>query len=114
MSEFVPSYGLVRHCSVDANRFSGVSMRNSVFVVALLAGLAAPAFAQAQQSGEPSSDEAHMNEVVCKKQPPPTGSRLPGKTVCLSNREWQAIWDESKRATNGMQNKSISNGPTGG
>jgi hypothetical protein len=60
-----------------------------------------------------AADDGHLNETVCKKQPAPTGSRIAGKTVCMTNREWLALWDESKRAASSMQNKPISKGPSG-
>jgi hypothetical protein len=93
-------------------------MRIHLLAVSLLLAVPAladgtPGTASTTQGAAASTDESHLDETVCKKQPPPTGSRIAGKTVCMTNREWLALWDESKRAASAMQNKSISNGPTG-
>ena len=94
-------------------------MRIHFFAMSLL--LAVPTLADGPSGMTPtpqgtsaaSTDDAHLDETVCKKQPPPTGSRIAGKTICMTNREWQALWDESKRAASAMQNKPISKGPSG-
>ena len=75
--------------------------------------LTVPALAEAPQAETPapagavSSYDAHMNEVVCKRQPPPTGSRIAGKTLCMTNRDWLALWDLSQQMTNKMQDPKI-------
>jgi hypothetical protein len=92
-------------------------MRKQIFALATAMLLVGPVLADepapANASDPAATDEAHLDEMVCKKQPPPTGSRIAGKTVCLTNRQWLALWDESKRATAAMQNKSIGKGSTG-
>jgi hypothetical protein len=51
---------------------------------------------------EPSGD-ASLDEVVCKTQPPPTGTRVGGTRVCKTNREWLQDEDALNRARNNEQ-----------
>ncbi|GAA0554264.1 hypothetical protein GCM10008941_37860 [Rhizomicrobium palustre] len=87
-------------------------MRKVVLAGVLLFGLAAPALADGVDP-QAAADEAHLNEVVCKKQPPPVGSRIGEKTVCLTNREWQAKWAAAKRDSQAMQSSTIGAGGAG-
>jgi len=92
-------------------------MRYQLFAMSFAAFLSVPALAQTTPEATPApaaTEDSHLNEMVCKKQPPPTGSRIAGKTVCMTNREWLAAWSASQDATKAMQNKSMTQMPGGG
>jgi hypothetical protein len=42
--------------------------------------------------------DASLDEVVCKNEPAPTGSRIGGSRTCKTNREWLADEDALNRA----------------
>ena len=101
----------------------GRVMRKRTIVLAAAAILWTPLLAAAPGPGiyDPdnkpdqatSTDEAHLDEMVCKMMSPPTGSRLGAKKVCMTNRQWMALWDSSKAGVRAMQNKSLSKGGGG-
>jgi hypothetical protein len=67
-----------------------------------------PATAIPPKLGTVSLDEAHLDEKVCKQMPPKTGSRIPGETICMTNRLWIQLWRDSVHTTHIMQSKPIS------
>lgn len=93
-------------------------MRNQLLALSFAVFVTAPALADTPATVAPAptgavatTDDAHLDEMSCRKQPPPTGSRIAGKTVCMTNREWLATWDASKSATQDMQNKPVNRMP---
>jgi hypothetical protein len=93
-------------------------MRNQFVALSLTVFLAVPALADATASAAPAqpgaaatTEDDHLDEMSCRKQPAPTGSRIAGKTVCMTNREWLAVWNASKSATQDMQNKPMDKMP---
>ena len=54
-----------------------------------------------------TTDKADPNAVVCRKQAPPTGTRLGGKTICLTNHDWQTLWQETRKGLQEMQNRPL-------
>jgi hypothetical protein len=79
---------------------------------------AAPSFAQTSQAMNPVPNSAgdsrtslsqpnndtvsaqnasSLNEVMCKNEPPPTGTRTGGMRVCKTNREWLQDEDAMNR-----------------
>lgn len=88
-------------------------MRFLVIAVAYAMALIPSALAEEASTapvtlGAVSMDEAHLNEKVCKQLPPKTGSRIPGETICMTNRQWITLWRDSAHIVHIMQNKSIS------
>ena len=56
----------------------------------------------AQQPATPAEDP---NEVICKKLPPETGTRLArAKKECHTRREWEEMAEEAKQSTEKAQN----------
>ncbi len=75
--------------------------------LALIAAVAVPVAAQtpAPQATPPAQSAAKVNEldkVVCKKEDS-LGSRLSAKRVCLTVREWRQQAEDSREATERLQ-----------
>jgi hypothetical protein len=51
--------------------------------------------------------DASLDEVVCKDQPAPTGSRIGGARVCKTNREWVQDEDAMNRERMIEQQRSV-------
>lgn len=71
--------------------------------------------ASALIAGEPDSaelvDESHEKAndpatIVCKRQPPPAGSRIQGKKVCKTNAAWKAEKEAAGVAARERQDRS--------
>jgi hypothetical protein len=58
---------------------------------------AAPTAAPAAPAKPPKPNRD--DQVVCKSQPEP-GSRLGGKTVCMTRREWEQMSDDARDSRN--------------
>ncbi|MGA9796371.1 MAG: hypothetical protein WBQ17_12655 [Rhizomicrobium sp.] len=104
---------------------------NIVLVSAATVLLAAPCWAQTSQAMNPAPNSAYdsrtsmsqpnndtvnapndpsLNEVVCKNEPPPTGTRIGGERVCKTNREWLADEDARNRQRGINGNTDFSHG----
>ncbi|GAA0554271.1 hypothetical protein FHS83_001722 [Rhizomicrobium palustre] len=91
-------------------------MRLLICMGVFAAAIAGPVMAEenVQQPSEMSTtSEAWLNQTVCKRRPPPTGSRIGGEKVCMTNRQWQFMWSEARHGVDRMQNKPISKGGSG-
>lgn len=104
----------------------------NIALVAVAAVLfAAPSFAQTSQAmnpvpnastdsrtsmSQPNGDTVNapgdpsLNEVTCKNEPPPTGTRTGGKRVCKTNREWAQDQDAMNRQRELNGNTDFSHG----
>jgi hypothetical protein len=58
----------------------------------------------------PPSD---WDRIECKRLPPPTGSRLGGKTVCQTVRQWQRLMQDSQEYVDRMRSRGGLPGATG-
>ena len=74
-------------------------MKTSKIAVAAGAAFLFSPSASALMAGQPETarlvDENHESAddpatIVCKRQPPPAGSRIQGKKVCKTNAAWKA------------------------
>jgi len=97
-------------------------MRKPVVVLSFIAALTCPAWSDdsapaaqqpAVQSNAQAPADAHLDETVCKKQPPPIGSRLGAKTVCMTNRQWEELYNNTRNSVRGMQNNGLGAKPLG-
>ena len=97
-------------------------MRKSVAILSFVTALTCSAWGAepspavqlpATQSDAQTSANAHLDETVCRKQPPPTGSRLGAKTVCMTNRQWEEMYSNNRTAVRGMQNNGLGSKPSG-
>jgi hypothetical protein len=104
-------------------------MRKSSLVFLVAAALcSAPAFAQVGAANNPVTTTASpvrtsmgapvanpqptgyrsLDEIACRDEPPPTGSRIGGSHVCKTQREWLAQDDALNRAR-GVQDQATFN-----
>ena len=95
-------------------------MRKSVFVLLFTASAMMPLAAFGDGSAAPvttgdttiSDRTTDLDQVICKKIGPPTGSRIGGKTVCQTKKQWLLLETESQDTLSKAQNSS--NMPAGG
>ncbi len=76
----------------------------------LCAGLVAVAPAMAQvdttlQAAAPESVSA-VSEVICRRVPPPTGSRIGPRNICKTQHEWDLINREARTVVEEAQYRS--------
>lgn len=69
--------------------------------------------AQPAPAMTPAAAKDPMDEMVCRKETL-TGSRLGGKRVCLTRREWDQITRDSQDALRKTQDKSGAKNPSSG
>jgi hypothetical protein len=62
----------------------------------------APA-APTQPAAAPAAAQADGDKVVCRTEPPATGSRLGTRRTCRTQREWDDIREQSQKETNKME-----------
>lgn len=54
-----------------------------------------PAGAAAPQANT-AAENAYLDKVICKKQPPPTGTLLGTRSICHTERDWREITRRSR------------------
>jgi hypothetical protein len=78
----------------------------SAFGLAMSATVAAadpaPA-APTQPAATTSSAQADADKIVCRTEPPATGSRLGSRRTCRTQREWDDIREQSQKETSKME-----------
>ncbi len=57
-------------------------------------------------------DMGDPKTTVCKKFPPPIGSRIGARRICMTRAEWKTQREEILRTMDGIQNRHA--GPAGG
>jgi hypothetical protein len=63
--------------------------------------------APAEPAADPAAPAENPDEVICKKLPSETGTRLgKNRKECHTRREWNQIAEESKRSTQDAQHKN--------
>ncbi|MBC7987626.1 MAG: hypothetical protein H7X93_13315 [Sphingomonadaceae bacterium] len=79
-------------------------MRSWIWVLAVPAiGFAIPAPAQDGLAGESFTGP---NEVQCRRIPPPPGSRLGQRNVCMTRAEWRRLEQEHRDVVQRQQDMS--------
>lgn len=58
----------------------------------------------------PASDP---NRVVCKPGKAPIGSRIPGPSICLTQKDWDAMAAVSKQTTEKLQERGLTTAAPG-
>jgi hypothetical protein len=53
------------------------------------------------------------DEIICKKEPPPVGTRMGSRKICKTVREWRLIQEEAKAATDEIQRNQGTKNPQG-
>lgn len=84
-----------------------------IFKIATLAAAAtmiaaAPASAQSNSSND-SADAGETNaanRIVCRRFPPPTGTRIGPRRVCKTQHEWDIIDQETRDVMENVGNRS--------
>ena len=70
----------------------------------------APAAAPATASQDDGVTDADLDKIVCRRQPPPTGTRLGARNVCLTVRQWRIVEEDSQKALTNQQTVGSSSG----
>lgn len=83
----------------------------STVSLGLAAGLAAlsAAPASAQQttaSNDQTNDPNPVSTIVCRRYPPPTGSRIGPRRICKTQHEWDQIDEENRSIVENIGNRS--------
>jgi Flp pilus assembly protein CpaB len=101
-------------------------MKKSVLLMIAAVAFAAPALAEdvvpasapsAQAptaQGDAPASTSSLDQVVCKKMPPPTGTRLGSRRVCQTEREWRDLMLRSQENITHSQQKGAGYGGPGG
>lgn len=61
----------------------------------------------AQQPAQDEVEASDNDKVVCKKEPPPIGSRMGGKKVCRTVAEWRRIQATAKQVTDEIKGRNV-------
>jgi hypothetical protein len=62
-------------------------------------------------SAQNPQQKADEDKVVCRKEPPPVGSRLGGRKVCRTVKEWRRIDEDARAAAGEMQQQGRGDPP---
>jgi hypothetical protein len=60
--------------------------------------------APAPQAAQTASNGANLDEIVCRSEPPPTGSRLGASRECHTVRQWNERMRQDQRMTQMQEN----------
>ena len=63
------------------------------------------AAAAAAEKMQEEAGQADRNVMVCKKFPPPTGTRMRARQICKTKAEWDFLEDETYDAVDRVQRK---------
>jgi hypothetical protein len=83
----------------------------SIFVTVAACALFAAGSAYA---GDASPKPADKDPVICKTTPPPVGTRLGGRHICMKASQWEQRRQQSQDALTNSQNRGQINGVKGG
>jgi hypothetical protein len=80
----------------------------TLFVAAVVVPLAAWADDKAPTPPVATSQSqvSDLDQVICKRLPPPTGTRLGGKTVCQTKKQWLELETNSQDTLERAQKSS--------
>jgi len=51
------------------------------------------------------SEPSEATEVVCRRMPPPTSSRLGSRNICKTKADWEALREQSRREVQQQQDR---------
>ncbi len=98
-------------------------MSKPVLVMLLAVAMAAPIWAaddpaaSGQAGSQPptaAENSSGPDTVVCKNFPPPTGSRIGGRRICHTEREWEQLQFEAQQALKRFQGAGAVSTPNAG
>lgn len=108
----VPVLALLSACGTSSKD------RHTQVVVTPEARRVVEAEKQAAESGAQPADAAPTlasndpDEVICRYEPPPTGSRLGKRRICATRSEWDALADSAREETRLLQSGGKTCTPT--
>jgi len=85
-------------------------MKHSALLLAAFV-LSVPALAFADDATPAAASDSDQDKIVCRKGEPITGSRLPGPTVCHTQREWDQMRRDAQSTTTQMEMKGTLHNP---
>ncbi len=74
-------------------------------IAPLLIAAQAPSQGPASAAPESAAKVSIIDKVVCKKFPPPTGTRMRARTICKTQVEWNLIRQEEQNALERVQGR---------
>lgn len=82
-----------------------VKFTSVALAVGLAAALPSTGFAQQQTDAADNTDNATnaANEIICRREPPPVGSRIGARRICKTRLEWDRIRDEARQTLQDAQ-----------
>jgi hypothetical protein len=90
-------------------------MRTTTLLALTVSALMASGTLAFAASSAPANADKDPNRIVCHKGRAPTGTRLPGPSICHTQAEWDAIRQQSQDQTNELQRQGLTQKiPTGG
>ncbi len=84
-------------------------MRIMVVAAICLGTIGVAAHAEAQDSATQMATEdatSAVNEIICRRIPPPTGSRIGARRICKTQHEWDLINREARDVVEEAQFRS--------
>lgn len=67
--------------------------------------------AGAVSTQEPAGSDPNLDKKICKKGDEVTGSRLQGRQVCKTRRQWNALEDKTRNGTHKSLDRMTSEKP---
>ena len=83
-------------------------------ILSLALASAAPAEIIPVKAEKAETAKEKRNKIICKRQPPPAGTRLGGKKVCATQAEWDLARKENEEALRRASQKGYQEGGLGG
>ncbi|MBB3764574.1 hypothetical protein [Sphingomicrobium lutaoense] len=88
-------------------------MRNVIIAAFMVAGIPAMAYAAgpaeeaaaAEAAKKTQEEKGGPNAYVCKKMPPPVGTRLRARQICKTQAEWDMMEEDTQDGLRKMQRK---------
>ena len=86
------------------------AIRASTFGLIVGAALAGAALARAEGADDAAAATVQKpgDETICKRLPPPTGSRIGDRKVCKPRKDWESSERDAGQVTREVQDKSAS------
>lgn len=76
----------------------------------LLIAAQAPGQGKPPAAPQPAAKSAYVDKVVCKKFPPPVGTRLGERKICKTQAEWDMIRQQEYEALDRVQGRNATTG----
>ena len=73
----------------------------SILLSAMLATMAPPVTLVKDEK----ADTADKDKLICKRFPPPAGTRLRGRKICATAQEWKIQEEQRETAMDNLQNR---------